>query len=162
MSSAAQRLEPLTTLEALTRLPASELAATYSRGAVPQLTALSGAPHGRMLAIDRVRGPARRLVRRIAAHTRFPWRGKAFSHLRVDRGQGINRIRLAGERRWVPFETSIAPSVLDGEPCLLLDYDCGDNPWFLRAIRDELREVSPGLYLGPAFVRVGDRHHRME
>ena len=31
-----------------------------------------------------------------------------------------------------------------------LDYDLADNPWAIRQIHDEVREVSPGLFLGPA------------
>jgi len=33
-----------------------------------------------------------------------------------------------------------------------LDYDNADNPRPVRAIRDELRQVGPGLYLGLAYV----------
>ena len=161
MSSAAQSLEAVTTLDDLTRMSPPALAELYQRSAVPVLTALSGEPHGRMLALDGVRGPTRRVVRRLAARTHFPWRGKAFSHVRSDRGQGVNRIRLGRELRWYPFETTIAPSAIDGEPCLFLNYDCADNPWFIRAIRDELREVSPGLYMGPALARIGSRHRRL-
>ena len=31
-----------------------------------------------------------------------------------------------------------------------LDYDLADNPALIRAIHDEVREVAPGLFLGPA------------
>jgi hypothetical protein len=40
--------------------------------------------------------------------------------------------------------------VTDGEPCVVLDYDLDDNPFFIRKIHDEVREVSLGVYLGPA------------
>jgi hypothetical protein len=39
---------------------------------------------------------------------------------------------------------------MDGKPCLILDYDVSPNPWFIRRIHDELRQVAPRLYLGPA------------
>lgn len=161
MSSAATHIESILTLDALTRMSPPRLAELYQTGSVPFLTALSGQPHGRMLALDGVRGPARGGIRRLAASTRFPWRGKAFSHVSQDRGDGINRIRLGADMTWYPFETSIAPSVVDGAPCLYLNYDLDKNPWFIRRIRDELREVSPGLYLGPALARVGNNHHRV-
>ena len=54
-----------------------------------------------------------------------------------------------------PFDTSVGPSAIDGAPCIVLDYDKPNNPFFIRAIRDELREVAPGLFLGPAMVRLG-------
>ena len=43
-----------------------------------------------------------------------------------------------------------SPSAVDGAPCIALDYDLPDNPGFIRAIHDEVREVESGLYLGPA------------
>jgi len=161
MSSPATNIEAIITLDALTRMSPPALAELYQNGSVPVLTALSGEPHGRMLALDGVRGPARRAIRRLARRTRFPWRGKAFSHRSQDRGDGINRIRLGMDMKWYAFETTIAPSALDGEPCLYLNYDLDENPWFIRMIRDELREVSPGLYLGPALAKMGGGHRRV-
>jgi hypothetical protein len=40
-----------------------------------------------------------------------------------------------------------------------LDYDHPENPWLIRAIKDEIREVRPGLYLGQAYfqLRTGPR-----
>jgi hypothetical protein len=32
-----------------------------------------------------------------------------------------------------------------------------ENPFFIRRIRDELREVAPRLFLGPAMADVGDK-----
>ena len=32
----------------------------------------------------------------------------------------------------------------------MLDYEQPGNPWFIRQIHDELREVAPGLFVGPA------------
>jgi hypothetical protein len=38
----------------------------------------------------------------------------------------------------------------DGEPCVVLDYS--RTSWVARRIRDEIREVSPGVFLGLVFV----------
>jgi hypothetical protein len=38
-------------------------------------------------------------------------------------------------------------------PCIVLDYEQPENPWPVRQIHDELREVAPGLFLGPAMWR---------
>lgn len=42
----------------------------------------------------------------------------------------------------------------DGENCAVLDYS--STSWVARAIRDEIRQVGPGLFLGVVFV--GRRH----
>lgn len=42
----------------------------------------------------------------------------------------------------------------DGEPCIVLDYS--RTSFVARAVRDEIREVSPGVYLGLVFL--GRRH----
>jgi hypothetical protein len=48
------------------------------------------------------------------------------------------------------FKAVVAASALDGAPCLLLDYAAGDNKVWgaLAGMKDEIREVSPGLYIG--------------
>jgi hypothetical protein len=132
-----------------------DLAALYRGGTVPDsLRVLDSVTHGRMLAVRGLdwRG-AHDVFTRAAASRFFPWAGKQFQHLDRNEGTGINRIRLAGERLWYPFRTRIEPSVIDGAPCIALDYDLPENPSLIRALRDELREVSPGLFLGPALVQ---------
>ena len=88
------------------------------------------------------------IVRRAARSRVFPWAGKSFASFDETRGRGINRVRLLGDA--FAFETSIGPSVIDDRPCLILDYDQPSNPWIIRQVHDELRQVAPGLYLGPA------------
>jgi hypothetical protein len=36
----------------------------------------------------------------------------------------------------------------------VLDYARPENPPVIHSLRDELREVSPGLFMGPALLRV--------
>jgi hypothetical protein len=147
-------------LDALTRMSVAELDALYAGGGVPDtLAALDGAPRSRMLAVVGLdRGPVAGAIRRLAASGSFPWAGKRFAADGDEAGGGINRIRLLGERQWYPFTTRVEPSVVDGAPCIVLDYDRPDNPWFIRRIRDELREVAPALFLGPALLASGERH----
>jgi hypothetical protein len=138
------------TLDDLATLTVAELTTRYGRGTLPDsLRLLDGAPACRMLA---VRGLPLAPIARFAASRSFPWAGKTFRATSDGAGEGINRVRLAGVREWYPFSTRIEPSVMDGKPCILLDYDRPENPFFIRAIRDELREVSPGLFLGPALI----------
>jgi hypothetical protein len=150
------------TLDDLVASSPDVLADLYAGGDVPVLSAVSGAPHGRMLAVDGFgSGRRQRMIAGFAARPSFPWRGKDFAHTDADRGSGINRVKLVLLRRLYGFETEIASSVVDGKPCFHLNYDLPRNPWFIRAIRDEIREVAPGLYLGPALLRTGGDYKRV-
>jgi hypothetical protein len=142
------------TLDDLAALDVAELEAIYRRGTVPaSLRALDGSPVCRMLAVQKLdHGLVGGALCRIAASGAFPWAGKSFTASSDGEGTGINRVRLAGTRRWFPFETRVEPSAIDGESCILLDYDSPANPRPIRMIRDELREVAPGLFLGPAML----------
>jgi hypothetical protein len=71
------------------------------------------------------------------------WKGKVFSD-----GQMINR--LAGGREAVPASVYVGESWFDGKPALILDY-AGHRRF--GDVRDEMREVSPGVFVGLTYVR---------
>ncbi len=50
-----------------------------------------------------------------------------------------------------------APSWFDGGPCIVLDYS--KTSWVARMIRDEIREIGPGLFLGLVYW---GRHHILD
>lgn len=132
-----------------------ELDGLYRSGAVPaSLRALDGAPTGRMLTVRKLeRGRLGRALARFAASPSFVWGGKSFESTSATSGTGINRVRLPGllgSQSLFPFRTSVAPSSLDGAPAIVLDYDLPENPAWIRRVHDEVREVAPGLFLGPA------------
>lgn len=144
------------TLDDLARLRADELGGLFEAGGVPaNLAVLNGATRGRMLAVKMLDGtPLAGLLRGVAASRFFPWEGKRFDTRAKKSGHGDNRLRLPFYRgHWFGFRTKIGKSVLDGSDCIVLDYDSASNPRPIRRIRDELREVVPGLYLGPALWR---------
>lgn len=153
----------LTTLDELAALDVAALTALYRAGRVPAtLAALDGSPRCRMLSVRGLdHGAPAGALRRFAASAAFPWAGKSFSSERTDAGRGINRVRLGGERRWFPFATSFEPSAIDGKPCIFLDYRQPENPRAIQMIRDELREVAPGLFLGPAMLDTGKAPPRL-
>ena len=138
-------------LDALSRMDVAELGALYGRGVHPEnMDALEGNPRGRMLAVKTLdRGVAGGAIRSLAGAAFFPWGGKTFAG-RGSTGTGVNRLHLFGRHQLFPFHTRIAASAIDGGPCVVLDYDLPDNPALIRKIHDEVREVSPGLFLGPA------------
>jgi hypothetical protein len=144
------------TLDDLAALDVAQLEALYRTGKVTSLHALDGSPVCRMLSIRGLdKGATQRALRNFAAASFFPWAGKSFEAKSDGEGSGINRIRLGGGLRWFPFQTRVEPSAIDGAPCILLDYDHAPNPKPIRMIRDELREVAPGLFLGPAMLDTG-------
>jgi len=102
------------------------------------------------------RGSPFRALASFARSAAFPWGGKSFRSKDGGHGTGINRLRLGksgGRHRLFPFATRLGASVIDERPCVVLDYDDPDNPPVIRAIHDEVREVAPRLFLGPACVK---------
>jgi hypothetical protein len=75
----------------------------------------------------------------------FAWKGKVF-----DREKGVLKNRLLA----IGFHAIIAkvyktPSWLDGKECIVLDYS--DTSVVAHWIRDEIRQIGPGLYLGKVY-----------
>ena len=75
----------------------------------------------------------------------FAWQGKTF-----DKQKGVLRNRI------LPFGLNAiiakvykAPSWLDGNECIVLDYS--DTSLLAHWIRDEIREIAPNLYLGKVY-----------
>jgi hypothetical protein len=150
----------LQTLESLSTLSTRALANHYRGAAEPRsVVDLDGLPQGRLLTLTGQlgRGLIGKTIRRFAASESFPWLGKRFESSSTESGDGVNRFKLFGERELFRFNTRIVPSLLDGKSCICLDYNRRGNPIGIRSMWDELREVSPGLFMGPGFFRVGGR-----
>jgi hypothetical protein len=133
----------------------AELAALYACGRPPALEDMNGALVGRMLAVPALPRLLAGFLRWLAARASFPWRGKSFTAKGGGRGEGINRVfGDRSPRHWFRFETFVAPSRAGAFDAVQLDYDNPGNPGFIRAIKDEVREVGPGLglYLGLAYL----------
>lgn len=158
MSATARAQEDVLALDltALRQMSFKELDTLYRAGKRPAaLSDLDGDAIGAMLAW---RSPAvTSMLRSFGASTAFPWEGKTFKSETGDLGSGINRVKLFGKRRWFPFKTRFEASFLDGQPTFRLDYSGPANPLFIRSIVDEVREVAPRLYLGPAALLVKGR-----
>lgn len=74
-----------------------------------------------------------------------PWVGKRFHK---GNETGDNKFGLAGFRN--SFRATVEKSKFDGKPALVLQYQYGDSILWgkLLRMRDELREISPGVWLG--------------
>jgi hypothetical protein len=140
------------TLDDLLQLDGDTLGHLYVEAKVPRVQDLSGDLRGRMLAIPKLPPALAGAVRSFAGNDRFPWRGKSFAPHTADRGEGINRIFSDSIRRY-KFETFVGPSRAGAFDALQLDYDHPGNPFFIRPIKDEVRELRPGLWLGQAWLQ---------
>jgi hypothetical protein len=77
----------------------------------------------------------------------FGWKGKVFERDPENPNRGFlkNRLLLLGHKGIVA-EVKKGPSWFDGKECIVLDYS--NTSLVAQWIRDEIREVSPGVYLG--------------
>jgi hypothetical protein len=150
----------LHTLDTLAGCSTTELDALYRAATVSSsMHAADGALVGRMLAVKNLPAAIGGPLRRFAASRSFVWEGKTFQAASDSRGVGHNRVNIPkalGRQNLFPFETLFGASAIDGKPTLILDYDLKVNPGYIRHIHDEIREVSPGLFLGPAMWK-GER-----
>ncbi|MFI5361358.1 MAG: hypothetical protein ACHQ49_05255 [Elusimicrobiota bacterium] len=79
----------------------------------------------------------------------FLWQGKVFE--RADEGTTtlVNKTFLG---KSFAAKVYVGASLLDGKDSIIIDYK--DTPFKpFRIIRDEIREVAPGIYLGYAYLR---------
>jgi len=160
-SSASSPNRSLYSLDTLADRTSDELDALYRAATVSStMRAADGKLIGRMLAVrglpKGIAGP----LRRWAAAPTFLWEGKTFQASSDTHGVGHNRVnvpRALGRQNLFPFDTLFGPSAIDGRPTLVLDYDLAVNPSYIRKIHDEIREVSPGLFLGPAMWKSGHK-----
>lgn len=146
---------PALTLDDLARMSSADLAALYSSGNIPSSFADFGRrPRGRVLAVRHLdHKAAAAVVRTIAALGVFPWRGKSMATTGRYAGDGINRVKLGVNTNWFEFTMQVEKSVIDSKDSVVFDYADKGNPWPIRLIRDELREIEPGLFVGPAMIK---------
>jgi hypothetical protein len=83
---------------------------------------------------------AARLVRRLV------WKGKVFDQ----RGESLRNRLLPFDLEAIVARVYRGPSQLDGNECIVLDYS--RTSLVARWVRDEIREISPGRYLGLAYL----------
>lgn len=72
----------------------------------------------------------------------FAWQGKTFD---AAHGTLVNRISVIGIKAIIA-EVYKAASLFDGKECIVLDYS--KTSLLAKHVRDEIREISPGVYLG--------------
>jgi len=91
----------------------------------------------------------------------FSWKGKVFEPDPIDpqRATLKNRLLLLGTKAIIA-QVYRTESWLDGKECIVLDYS--HTSIVAQWIRDEIREVSPGVYLGVVYWGKEKEHaHRL-
>ena len=145
-------------LDDLLGLDEQTLDELYEQARVPMIASLDGDLRGRMLATGILPPSVDAIMERWAGSNVFPWGGKSFRPLAPTVGRGINRL-AGGALKMYPFLTEIGPSRAGDFDALQLDYDLPENPFFIRAIKDEVRELAPSLWLGRAYMELGGNSH---
>ena len=87
--------------------------------------------------------PTRDDIARFVNH--FAWQGKTFD---AEKGVLRNRILPFGLNAIIA-KVYKAPSWLDGKECIVLDYS--ETSLVAHWIRDEIRQIGPGMYLGKVY-----------
>jgi hypothetical protein len=154
----AAAVERLRKLDGLLDLSCPELERLYVGARAPRIARVAGDLRGRMLAWPSLesRPGVAGAIRSFAGSNGFPWRGKTFSPRNEVGGEGINRV-FRDRFRLFRFETFIASSRAGDFDALQLDYDLRGNPPVIRSIKDEIRELEPGLWLGQAWLETKTR-----
>ncbi len=162
-AASAPRTALPSTLDTLARLDCSALEALFASAQPVALHALHGHPRGRVLAIPGLdAGPVAAVLRTLHASPMWPWEGKSFdSRAGATEGRGINRAQFVLRGGLFPFRTYETASVIDGGPCVAIDYDVPTNPASARPIYDEVRRAGNGLYLGRGMRRRSAREPKL-
>jgi hypothetical protein len=87
-----------------------------------------------------ITGPTMMLARWLA------WQGKVFNRARGDLLNKVGPIGL----HLIRARVYSAPSWFDGQPAIILDYS--RTSLLAHRVRDEIREVAPGTYLGIVYL----------
>lgn len=147
------------TLDDLAGLDAQALIELYRCARTPTVADLDGKLKGRMLAVPSLKGrPIVDMLKHFAADGPMPWQGKTFTSHGDRGGEGINRV-FGNRANWYRFRTFVGPSRIGNFDAVQLDYDIEGNPFFVRPVKDEVREVAPGLWLGIAYLHTAGNDH---
>ncbi|HCS19114.1 MAG TPA: hypothetical protein DIW47_00875 [Bacteroidetes bacterium] len=134
-------------LDDLPKMSRRELDELYQLATTPTVGEVKGFTNGRIL--DGII-PFNRYFSWI------PWKGKVFEPLTASNGKGINRMEIGNiKRKWYKFATRIIPPLSGNDDVLTLDYSNQGNIWPIRIVRDDLKKLHDGLFLGAVYLKSG-------
>jgi hypothetical protein len=140
-------------LDALMGKTKKELEILFLSGQTPSIEEIKGPTRGKVLSgIAHLQHPMGVYLTNVPF---LPWKGKQFETISPTEGRGINLVELWPTKQTMfHFETAIVKSLIDGDNDVFsLNYDLPGNPWFIRKIRDDLKKIDEGLFLGTANFR---------
>lgn len=146
LSGASLRAQNPTTLAELAKLDAATLDGLFR--SAPRPDSLPNATTRGLVFFD----PGKTLSRVEGRAFGLLWRGKA-----LEGDNGMMKNRVAGAK-FITAGMRLGESFTDGEQAVILDYQGYQSraTSFADKARDEIREVSPGLWLGRMWVRGDD------
>jgi hypothetical protein len=124
------------TLDDLTTMSQAELDDLFRRSSVGDIPDGDAIGTAIVAPGTEATGPTMILARWLA------WQGKVFNRARGDLSNKVGPIGL----HLIRARVYKAPSWFDGQTAVILDYS--KTSLLARRVRDEIREVSPGTYLG--------------
>lgn len=143
------------TLTDLTAATTAELDELFADGDCPSLDELDGRYDGAVLSSPHVPVENEEAERFLNAYL-SPWEGKRFDATSdPPRGNNVYKVGPV-EFDGFGFDSAILPSEVDGEDAYVFDYDISENPAPMRNVKDEIRRIADGLYLGRFYFYVGD------
>lgn len=132
-------------LDDLPKMRRRELDELYLLATTPKLEEVKGVTNGRIL--DGV-------IHFNKFFSWIPWKGKVFEPLTVTAGKGINRMEVGSiKKKWFKFATSIIPPLDGKDDVLTLNYSNQGNIWPIRLVRDDLKKLHDGLFLGAVYLK---------
>ena len=144
-------------LNDLTRYNRRDLDEMFLAAETPTMEEMTGALNGKVLAGTMLL--SNRVLLWFLSLSWVPWKGKIFEPLDGGQGKGINRFRVGPFRTTrYRFETEIFPPLVGEDDVYRLNYDLRGNPWFVRLIRDDIKKLRDGLFLGTANRRTKGGH----
>ncbi len=130
----------------------------YRRATTPNVTELEGKYDGVVLAGDLPLMDSPASVR-LANSFWLRWGGKKFDVVSENIAEGSNWFDLGlVEVDGYRFEGRIEPARFGGGDCYVLDYDVSGNLPPANRIRDEVKKLRDGLYLGRIYFDTVDDH----
>lgn len=136
---------PTDSSRVLMRMRQSELDELFAQLPSPSPDDLDGAWQGRLMAITGLGFLPRALATglwHVLGWPVNPWRGKAFHQ-----GLGANQWFGAPGLSFGRYAVQAGVAQPDRQPCLHLNYNLPDNPFWLRPIRGEARQCGRGRLL---------------
>jgi hypothetical protein len=144
-------------LDDLVNRSLGELDELFLLAETPTIDEIDGVTEGRVLAGNL--GLNFQKLRQIVNLGLLPWKGKVFSPLNNDEGNGKNRLEVSFfKTKLFHFETNIIDPLVGDNKVFSLNYDLPGNPWIIRQIRDDLKKLRDGLFLGTANFRWKDEY----